>query len=84
MEDFNNLVLKESRLRSLVKSLIYRIFVIIGTGTIVWFITRDITETISTTITVQVFIIILYYLNERIWDKIHWGREIKEISKKHE
>ena len=77
MEDFNNLVLKESRSRSLVKSLIYRILAIIGTGIIVWFITKDIDRVISTTIAIQVFLMILYYLNERIWNRIHWGREFK-------
>lgn len=83
MENFENLTLKESRSRSLVKSLIYRILAIFGTGVMVWFITKDIKEVISTTIAIQVFLIILYYSNERIWNRIHWGREIKnkEVTK---
>lgn len=78
MENFENLVFKESRPRSLVKSLIYRILAIFGTGVIVWFITKDIKEVISTTIAIQAFLVILYYFNERVWNRIHWGRKIKE------
>lgn len=78
MEDLKNLTFKESNIRSLIKSLIYRALAIIGTSILSWIITRDIKETISITIAVQAFLIILYYLNERLWNKIYWGREIKK------
>jgi uncharacterized membrane protein len=65
---------KESRSRSLVKAFIYRFIATIGTGTLIWFITKDIREVISATIIIQVFLMILYYFNERIWNKISWGR----------
>jgi len=81
MEGPRNLVFRESRLRSLVKSLTYRILSIIGTGILSWVITKDIKETVSITITIQVFLIVLYYSYERIWDKIDWGRKI-QIAKK--
>jgi len=81
MEDTENLSFKETRLRSLVKSLAYRIISIIGTGLLSWFITKDIKETISITLAIQVFLIILYYSSERIWDKINWGRKIQVIKK---
>jgi len=83
MEDPKNLAFRESRLRSLVKSLTYRILSITGTGILTWVITKDIKETVSITITIQVFLIILYYSYERIWDKINWGRRI-QIAKKNE
>jgi len=81
MEDPKNLAFRESRLRSLVKSLTYRILSITGTGILSWVITRDIKETVSITIAIQVFLIILYYSYERIWDKINWGRKM-QIAKK--
>ena len=80
-EDPKDLVFRESRLRSLVKSLTYRILSITGTGIVSWVITKDIKETISITITIQVFLIILYYSYERMWNKINWGRII-QIAKK--
>ncbi len=78
-EDAKNLTLRESRLRSLVKSLGYRIISIAGTGILTWVITRDIRETISITLIIQVFLIILYYSYERIWVKINWGRKVDTI-----
>jgi len=81
MEDPKNLALKESPLRSLAKSLTYRISSITATGIISWAITKDIKETMSITIVMQVFLIVFYYSWERIWDKINWGRKV-QVAKK--
>lgn len=78
MEDSNNLIFKESKSRSMVKSLIYRVLAIIGTSILSWIITKDIKETISITFAIQIFLLILYYFNERVWNKIEWGKEIKK------
>jgi len=45
----------ESKTRSLVKSVIYRVFSVIGTGLLTWLIAKDIKETISITAAIQVF-----------------------------
>lgn len=63
------------------KSLTYRILSMVGTGILSWVITRDIKETITITIAVQIFLIILYYAYERLWDKIEWGRKIQVLKK---
>jgi len=73
-------VFRESRLRSLVKSLIYRIASIVGTGILTWAITRDVTETVSITTITQVFLVSLYYSSERIWNRINWGRTAETRS----
>jgi uncharacterized membrane protein len=65
---------RESRLRSLVKSLVYRIASIAGTGILTWATTGDVTETVAITIVIQVFLAVLYYCSERIWNGINWGR----------
>jgi uncharacterized membrane protein len=77
MEKSKKLFLKESRFRSLVKAFIYRFMATVGTGILIWLLTKDIKGTISITIVVQVFLIILYYFNERVWNKINWGKQIK-------
>lgn len=74
-DDDKRKTFRESRLRSFVKSLVYRVISIIGTSIISWIITRDIGQTVSITIVIQVFLIILYYTSERIWDRIGWGRQ---------
>lgn len=78
MEDHKKMSFKESHWRSLVKSFIYRVLAISGTGFLVWLITKDVKGAISITIVVQIFLIILYYFNERVWNKISWGRKIKK------
>lgn len=70
------LVFTESRLRSLVKALSYRILSIIGTGVLSWIITRNFLETVSITIAIQVYLTALYYSWERMWDRFGWGRKI--------
>jgi uncharacterized membrane protein len=79
IDNYNDgeITVRESRKRSLVKSVIYRIISIIGTAILSWIITRDIGKTLSITLTIQVFLIILYYVYERIWNNIDWGREVE-------
>ncbi len=66
----------ETRMRSLVKALVYRIISLTGTTLISWFITRDVKETLALTLGIQIFLIILYYASERVWNRIHWGKQI--------
>ncbi len=73
-------VFRESRLRSLTKSLAYRIVSIVGTSTLTWVVTRDVAQTISITILIQVFLAVLYYASERIWNRINWGRTAETRS----
>ncbi|MFC1980190.1 DUF2061 domain-containing protein [Chloroflexota bacterium] len=79
MEDTTNLAIRESRMRSVVKSVGYRIISIAGTGILTWVISRDIKETVSITLIIQVFLVILYYSYERIWIKISWGRKVETV-----
>jgi len=72
--DSKNLTFRESRARSLVKALGYRILSIAGTSTLIWFITKNVRKTISITVVLQIFLIILYYSYERVWNRIQWGR----------
>ena len=69
---------EETRLRSLIKSLVYRILSITGTFIILWLVIGELKQTTLTTIYVQVFLSFLYYFHERIWNKIKWGKLWKE------
>jgi uncharacterized membrane protein len=70
------LIFTESRLRSLIKALSYRILSVIGTGILTWIITRDFVATLWITIAIQVYLTALYYSWERMWDRLDWGRKI--------
>lgn len=76
-QENTRIAFQETRLRSLMKAVIYRVISIIGTSVLSWLVTRDIGEMITITLVIQVFLIVLYYSSERVWDRINWGRQIK-------
>jgi uncharacterized membrane protein len=78
-DDTNNVVFEETRVRSLVKTVTYRIISFTGTIVVSWLITRDIKQTLSLTLAIQAFLIVLYYASERVWDRVNWGRHIKTL-----
>ena len=61
--------------RSLVKSLVWRSIGIIILGLISWYYTRDIQKATIVTILFHVIRFVLYYLHERVWERIRWGQE---------
>lgn len=64
----------ETHTRAWVKSILWRIIGIVILGGISWLVTHSLKEmTIITTIFHGIRLI-LYYLHERAWEKIHWGR----------
>lgn len=81
IHDAESLTFKESHLRSIVKSVVYRILSICGTGILTWLITRDVGKTLSVTFTTQIYLIILFYLSERVWNQIQWGKKL-HVKKK--
>ena len=70
----------ESKKRSIVKTAVWRSISLIN-GTLVTFLfLGDISISIGISVTVNIVAVILYYLHERVWNKIKWGQKI--ISKK--
>lgn len=63
--------LKESRNRSIAKSISYRIICIISLLLITWLLTRDIYQATYITIIFQTLQTFLYYLHERAWAKYY-------------
>jgi uncharacterized membrane protein len=81
IDDPESITFKESHLRSLVKSVVYRILSISGTGILTWFITKDVGKTLSITFATQIFLIVLFYLSERAWNQINWGKKLHSTKK---
>jgi uncharacterized membrane protein len=63
-----------TRLRSLIKALTYRISGSFITGIITYFATDKIELALGIGFFDIFLKIIFYYLHERLWDKIQWGR----------
>jgi len=66
---------KEQTTRSLAKAISYRIIIIILDFTVVYFLTGRFDIAFGFMIVSNVYTTIAYYIHERIWNKIKWGRK---------
>jgi len=64
----------ETHGRAWLKSLIWRLMGIVILGAISWIITHDWKEMTSITILFHGIRMLLYYVHERIWNRVTWGR----------
>ncbi len=60
--------------RSLVKSVTFRVLVIVSDSIIIYAITRRVDMTVGVIIFSNILSTILYFIHERAWAKIHWGK----------
>jgi uncharacterized membrane protein len=65
---------QESKSRSLTKTIVYRITNIVADLVIVYALTRRVDVTVGVTIFTNMASTILYYLHERVWNRISWGK----------
>ncbi len=65
----------DSKTRSWVKSIVWRVMGIVILGALAWLFTRDWQETTLITITFHAIRLVLYYFHERAWEGIGWGRK---------
>ena len=66
--------MRDTRLRSWVKSILWRAMGIVLLFAIAWYLTEDIGETASITVIFHGIRVVLYYGFERLWERIRWGR----------
>jgi uncharacterized membrane protein len=64
----------ETALRSVVKTVIYRIFIILLTCIIFVMSGLDPFTAFRDSIALNILYMVCYYINERIWNKIQWGK----------
>ncbi len=60
--------------RSLVKTITYRLIILISTFTITYLLTGEIQLTLGITFFVNVMNTLLYFFHERLWNTISWGK----------
>ena len=66
--------MKDSKKRSIAKSISYRIICIIMLSFITYLITGSIVEMTYIVIVFQTIQTFVYYFHERLWEKINWGK----------
>lgn len=65
----------EKHRRSIAKAVAYRAISIVLLATLSWIFTGSFVKMTAITITYQTISIVGYYMYERIWGHISWGRE---------
>ena len=69
------MVVGESRKRSIVKMLTYRAILTALLAIISWIFTGNLGQATVITIVFSVSATAIYYLHERVWNGIKWGRQ---------
>ncbi len=73
--------MNEKSYRSVVKTILWRVVGTVDTIVISWLITREVSIALSIGFVELFTKMVLYYLHERAWDKIKFGRvEKKELQ----
>ena len=71
----------EAHARTIVKAVSWRAIATLTTMTIVFLFTRRIILTLGVGLAEVIAKITFYYLHERIWEKISWGKSKHPLSK---
>lgn len=66
---------REKNKRSLSKTITYELLKLLSGSAVVFFYTRQFDITISIAVASIILGTIIYYVHERIWNKIKWGKE---------
>ena len=73
--DFNSDLNSERPLRSIVKSISWRVIGTLDTVLISWLVTGEVTLALSIG-SIELFTkMFLYFLHERLWNAMRWGRD---------
>ena len=67
--------MKETRSRSVLKSMTWRVLATLTTVILVFIFTGNLIISLGVGFLEAILKIIIYYLHERGWDKIKWGRK---------
>jgi uncharacterized membrane protein len=64
----------DTRMRSICKAVTFRITSIIVLLIVSYAVTGSVRKMAGITVIFQVIIAVLYYLHERVWNRIFWGK----------
>lgn len=63
----------QARMRAIVKTLLYRVFMLAITVTIAFVVTENVGDAVSIGLAANVLKTGTYYIYERAWDHVAWG-----------
>ncbi len=65
----------ETKARSVVKTILWRIIATLITWSVIYFYTGKLSESIEITVVAALIGMTIYYIYERVWNKIQWGKK---------
>jgi len=68
----------QARKRAIIKTLCYRVFMLLITVTVAWLVVGDVGTALNIGLLANVAKTGTYYLYERTWDHITWGVSVPE------
>ncbi|MBI3940466.1 MAG: DUF2061 domain-containing protein [Acidobacteria bacterium] len=71
----------ETKARSWAKSVVWRLLGFLILGVISYLFTGNWSESIGISSAFNLIRLVLYYYHERLWLKIHWGREVTAATR---
>lgn len=75
----------ETLKRSLVKTVSYRLLILILDFLCVYLFTKQLKIALGYTIVSNIYTTLGYFLHERVWDKIKWGKIVyRKINHRHD
>lgn len=74
-------MIKESHKRSIVRSIIWRLIGILALAIITWSFTQSLIQTSAITFLHHFVFIWVYYLHERLWQRIKWEGRKRTIAR---
>lgn len=63
----------QARVRAIVKTMLYRVFMLAITVTIAFVVTDNVGDALSIGLAANVLKTVTYYVYERAWDRVTWG-----------
>lgn len=66
--------MRDRHWRSIVKALVYKGGSIVLLALLSWLFTKDLAKMSLITVCYQIITVVGYYIHERIWEKVKWGR----------
>jgi len=73
----------DTMMRSIVKTVVWRAIGTAITLAVVYLFTGSITKSTSITVTVAAILAVGYYIHERFWDHVEWGRKRLAYAEDH-
>jgi uncharacterized membrane protein len=64
--------------RSIVKSLTYRLMIVVLDITVIYILTGRLDAALGFALVSNIYTTVAYYFHERIWNRIGWGKTTKE------